>query len=87
MEISWNGKIEEETLGKPFFWSFHKRKVGRDVPFPSTHHSQKLTRVTRNKSKQVRVIPDLPRLLFQFLLSEKSILKTHERPGCSTVHS
>lgn len=51
MEICLNGKIEEEKLGKRFLWSFHKSKVGRDIPFPSAHCSQNLTRVTRNKSK------------------------------------
>lgn len=50
-EINWNGNLEEETLGKHYFLSFHKSKVGRDMPFPSAHHSQKLTRITRNKSK------------------------------------
>lgn len=52
MEISWNGKREEETQGKHFFFlCFHKNKLGRSMPFPSAHCSQKLTRVTRNKSK------------------------------------
>lgn len=83
-EENWNGnKLEWKDRGRHTretqFWSFNKSKVGRDMPFPSAHRSQKLTRVTRIKANQVTVIPDLPRLLFQFLLSEKSILKTHER--------
>lgn len=72
-EDSWNGnKLEQKDRGRDtretHFWSFPKSKVGRDMPFPSAHCSQKLTRVTRNKSKSghsdVRppqvIIPVLP---------------------------